>query len=159
MDSPLNFFYNLLMQMVFHFRVRVLVCHNGNVLVARAKNKNHVSLPGGHVETGESTVAALRREMTEECGRKIENEHYLGAIEQSWVEGNVRQQEIVHYFFAEIPDLAANPNVVSTEDNLEFFWVTPEEFEKVNFLPMPLRGLIAAYLKGDTQTWWVSNME
>jgi 8-oxo-dGTP diphosphatase len=144
------------MQTNFHLRVRALICRDGEILVARPKGKSHTSLPGGHVENSESMITALRREMTEECDRRIENEHYLGAVEQSWVEDDIQQWEIVHYFSAEIPGLTTDTNIISQEDKLEFFWITPENFEKENFLPLSIRGLIADYLAGDKKIWWAS---
>ena len=137
-------------------QARALICHDGKVLVARPKGRKHTSLPGGHVETGEGMVVALRREMIEECGRRIQNERYLGVVEQSWMEGDAHQWEVVHYFFAEIPDLATDANVVSKEEKLEFLWIAPEDFEKENFLPLSVRELIIAYLAGDQKIWWAS---
>lgn len=147
------------MQTEFHLRVRALICHDGKLLVARAKNKNHTSLPGGHLEAGESMIVALRREMIEECGRTTENEHYLGAIEQSWTESGVREQEIVHHFSADITDLATDSNISSREEHLEFLWIAPEDFEKENFLPRSSRELIVRYLDGNRSVWWASNVE
>ncbi len=144
------------MQTNFHLRTRALIYRDEKVLVARPKGKNHTSLPGGHIENGEGMLAALRREMMEECGKHIENEHYLGAIEQSWIEDNTRQWEIVHYFSAEISDLTADTNIISKEEKLEFLWIAPEDFEKENFLPLSVRGLIIAYLTGDQKIWWAS---
>jgi ADP-ribose pyrophosphatase YjhB (NUDIX family) len=144
------------MQTNFHLRARALICYDGKVLVARPKGKNHTSLPGGHIENGEGMIVALRREMMEECGRHIKNERYLGVIEQAWIEDDVRQWEIVHYFSAEIPDLATDTNIISREEKLEFLWIAPEDFEKENFLPLSVRELIAAYLAGDRKIWWAS---
>jgi 8-oxo-dGTP pyrophosphatase MutT (NUDIX family) len=148
------------MEIKFHFRSRALVCRDGKVLVCGAREqRTHTFLPGGHIETGEGILTTLRREMVEECGRKIENEQYLGVVEQLWTKDGFRQWEVVHYFSAEIPDLASDPNVVSHEDHIEFFWIAPEEFEKENFLPLPVRELVVAHLKGDRKIWWASNME
>lgn len=146
------------MQTKFHLRARALICRDGKVLVARPKDKNHTSLPGGHVEDGEGMIAALCREMTEECGVHIENEYYLGAVEQSWVEDDVIQWEIVHYFSAEIPDLTADTDIVSHEEKLEFLWIAPEEFETENLLPLPLRDLIKRWISGNKAIWWASTM-
>jgi ADP-ribose pyrophosphatase YjhB (NUDIX family) len=144
------------MQTNVHLRVRALICHDGKVLVARPKNKNHTSLPGGHVENDESMIVALRREMMEECGKRVENERYLGVVEQLWIEDDVRQWEIVHYFSAEISNLATDANITSQEEKLEFLWIAPEDFEKENFLPLSVRELIIAYLASDTKIWWAS---
>ena len=148
------------METEFHFRVRAVVVHAGKVLVVRTqKEVDHAFLPGGTVEADEGILSALRREMMEECGRTTAHEHYLGAIEQSWLDNDIRQQEIVHYFSAEIPDLEHDSNVTSKEDHLEFLWIAPEEFEKMNFLPIVSRELIKSYLAGDRKIWWASDIK
>lgn len=144
------------METKFHLRARALICRNGKVLAARADGKSHTSLPGGHVEDGEGILVALRREIIEECGVHIANERYLGITEQSWIEDNVIQWEIVHYFSAEIPYVSADNDIVSKEEKLSFLWIAPENFEKENLLPLPTRALITSYLAGDQQIWWAS---
>ena len=147
------------MQTNFHLRARALICHAGKVLVVRPKGKNHTSLPGGHVETGESVVAALRREILEECGRSCEIHEYLGAIENAWIENGVNQWEITHFFRITIHDLKDNPDIISAEDRLEFLWIAAGEFEKENLLPLPLRDLIKRRMNKDETIWWASTIE
>lgn len=146
------------METKFHLRTRALIHHDGKVLVAHEKNSDHTSLPGGHVETGESVIAALRREIMEECGRKCEVNEYLGAIENAWLENGVNQWEITHFFRATISDLKNNPDIISAEDRLEFLWIGAGEFERENLLPLPLRDLIRRWINGDKTIWWASTI-
>jgi ADP-ribose pyrophosphatase YjhB (NUDIX family) len=142
----------------WHLRARAVIYSNGKFLAVRNKDHSHSFLPGGHVEIGESATVALEREMLEECGRKIEIKGYLGAIESAWEKNDSREWEITHFFQAEIPDLETNPNVVPFEDGFDVIWITPEEFEEMNFLPMPLRELLIAWANGDKKIWWASKM-
>jgi len=59
---------------VFDKEDKVALCH-------AAKKKYH-KLPGGEVEEGEDFESALRRELMEEIGCKIENIWELGEIEE-----------------------------------------------------------------------------
>ena len=147
------------METKFHLRVRALIYRDGKVLVAHEKNSNHTSLPGGHVEIGESVVTALQREIMEECGRDCEVREYLGAVENAWVENGVNQWEITHFFCVTIPDLEDNYAVNSAEDRLEFLWIGVGKFEKENLLPLPLRDLIQRWMNGDKTIWWASTIE
>jgi len=147
------------METKFHLRVRALIYHKGQFLVVRTKNGSHSFLPGGHVETGESVTAALQREIMEECGRSCEIKEYLGAIENAWIEDGVRQWEITHFFHAIISDLEDNPNVVPLEEGFDLLWIVPDEFEKLNFLPEPLRDLMKSWANGDKKIWWGSAMQ
>lgn len=147
------------METKFHLRTRALIYRDGKVLVAHEKNSDHTSLPGGHVETGESVVAALRREIMEECGRDCEVHEYLGAVENAWAEDGMNQWEITHFFRVTIPNLKNNNDISSAEDRLEFLWITLGEFEKENLLPFPLRDLIKRWIDGDKTIWWESTIE
>lgn len=147
------------METKFHLRTRALIHHDGKVLVAHEKGSSHTSLPGGHIEVGEGAVAALRREIVEECGRNCDVHEYLGAIENAWVENGVNQWEITHFFRATISDLKNNSDITSAEDRLEFLWIGAREFEKENLLPLPLRDLIKRWVSGDRAIWWTSTID
>jgi hypothetical protein len=94
----------------------------------------------------------------EEYGRDCEVREYLGAIENAWVENGVNQWEITHFFCIDIPTFASNPDIISAEDRLEFLWIAPEDFQKENLLPHPLRGLIKRLIGGDKTAWWASTI-
>ena len=146
------------MKTIFHLRVCALIHRRGQFLVVRTKGGNHSFFLGGHVETGESIVAALKREILEECGRDAEIKEYLGAIENAWIEDDVKQWEIAHFFHAVIPDIESKSNILSLEPHIKFFWTAPEKFKRVNLLPMPLRNLAKAWAEGDKKIWWASTI-
>lgn len=151
---------NTPMQTNWHLRVRAVIYENGKFLVVRAKNSSHIYLPGGHVEAGEGLEVALKRELLEETGRNSNIKEYLGAIENSWVQGKTKEWEITHFFRGAIQDFEAQPQqVVSVEEDLEFLWVGPSEFEKLNLLPLPLRPLLDNVVKNENKIWWASSME
>ncbi len=147
------------METKLHLRARALVCHGGKFLVIRMKNGSHSFLQGGHIETGESIPETIRREMVEECGRACVVKEYLGAIEHSWEEGEVINWEINHVFHVEIADLDKNPEIKSLDERFDFIWISSDEFENVNMLPIPIRGLMKKWEKGDKATWWGSSMD
>ena len=142
----------------WHLRVRAVVERSGKILAVRTKNGSHSFLPGGHVETGESATVALTRELKEELGVSSKIESYLGAIENAWIEGETRHWEITHFFHVTLPEVKDSETIVPAEPGFDVIWVTPSEFEELNFLPVPLRDLLAEWLKGVRKTWWASSM-
>ena len=50
----------------------VAVWHDGAVLMIRNSYRSQLTLPGGHIGTGESAVAAAVRELHEEAGVRID---------------------------------------------------------------------------------------
>ncbi|SFS20352.1 NUDIX hydrolase [Yoonia litorea] len=57
-----------------------VVAHEGQILLVKRKkepNANTWGFPGGHVELGETALAAAARELLEETGIVARPEHYL----------------------------------------------------------------------------------
>jgi 8-oxo-dGTP diphosphatase len=147
------------METKWHLRTRAVIYQDGRFLVVRPKNPTHTFLIGGHVEIGESITTALEREVMEESGRKCEIKEYLGAIENAWIQDGVRQWEITHFFHVIIPDLEDRPDILPAEEGFDFTWITPDDFENLNFFPIPLRDFMKNWAGGDKKIWWGSTME
>ncbi len=146
------------METKFHLRARAVVFQDGKFLVNRIKGQNYVFLPGGHVEVGESIPAGLRREIMEETGMEANIKQYLGAIEQSWTEGDVRQWEVNHFFQVDIPQVQGAAEIISKEPRYEYLWITPDEFATLDLLPVPVRELLQEWATGDRTIFWASDM-
>lgn len=141
----------------FHLCVRAII-HDGNyLLVVRKKGEKYCFLPGGHHEIGESLAAALKRELKEELGVENKVKKYLGLVENCWIEHGVYQYEINHVFEVDALGLNAKYTPRSLEDHLEFFWITPDDFKRENFLPVIMRSLLMNWLKGDQKIWYEKN--
>ena len=136
--------------------VRAVIEDHGRFLIAHTKGASNTYLPGGHVEAGESLKHALVRELKEELGLDVEVDRYLGAIEHAWVDGGGNNHEISHFF--QVTSFGANEDrpPKSLEDNIDFSWLAPSEFDKQNLQPAPLRQLITN-LKSQPQTIWYAS--
>lgn len=143
----------------FHLRVRGVICDGENVLVARVKDGNYCFLPGGHHEIGESLADALVREIREELGMSATVKQYLGVVENGWQEEDAYHYEINHIFAVEVPFLNAKTNPRAEEDHLEFFWTTPDKFEKDNLLPAIIRPTLSGWLAGNGAIWQLCSFE
>lgn len=142
----------------FHLIARAVILNDDHVLLTRKKGMSHTFLPGGHIEIGESAVTALKREIDEELGQKLDVEGYLGAVEASWEDDGAEQFEINHIFKASIKVTRFRSPLKSQEDHLEFLWSSIDDLYANNLLPHPLQKLITNYAEGDRSIWWESTL-
>ena len=126
----------------FHYLSRGIVMVDGKVLVVKATGANNTFLPGGHIEIGEKAKDALEREINEEIGKHAVVKDLLGAVENAWGEGGMKNFEINLVFSVEIAGLTAEEPPTSQESHLQFIWLKPEELKDNNLKPAPIIDLI-----------------
>jgi 8-oxo-dGTP diphosphatase len=139
--------------------VRAIIEDRGHFLIAHAKGANNTYIPGGHVDVGEGMRQALARELKEELGITAEVGRYLGTVEHTWEDAGGQNYEINHFFEVTSDELGADQPLESLEDHIEFFWLTPSEFDEHNLQPKPLRNLLVSWGDGARGIWWASTIE
>ena len=83
------------------------------------------SIPGGHVEPGESHAQAAAREALEETGLTIRVVRELGVVELPWGEGVVFE---AHDFLAEV----VSGELQASDDAVAAAWFTPDELQTLS---------------------------
>ena len=122
---------------------RALILRNDEILLAHAKGEDNTFLPGGHVEFGEFTITALKRELEEELDVETETLEFVGVLEHKYE--TYHEINLIH--LTKIKGRLLETGVKSKERKLEFFWVKINELEKSNLLPKPLIQLIPKWIK------------
>jgi len=107
------------------------VWKNGEVLVIqRAKPRVGLwSLPGGHVEFGETALAAAQRELLEESGVRADLTEFVGLYEI------IRENPAFHYAIACYCGLWTSGEATASSDALAARWVSPAELYHLEFVP------------------------
>lgn len=134
----------------FKYRVCGIIKKDDKILIQKIQGNDFYCLPGGHVELGEDSLSAVKREMLEEVGVHTKNEKLIAMMENMFSDGNKVFHEIGLYFQVETEeDLKAEDYSVEENDkgemkHLDFKWVTKQELETIDFRPKPIKDLLTA---------------
>jgi ADP-ribose pyrophosphatase YjhB (NUDIX family) len=100
------------------------------LLIQRAKPPAGLwSLPGGHVEFGETALAAARRELLEESGVAADLTEFVGLYEI------IREKPLFHYAIACYCGFWRSGEARASSDALAAAWVSPAELQGFDFAP------------------------
>ena len=100
------------------------------LLIQRAKPPLGLwSLPGGHVEFGETALAAAERELLEESGITADLTAFVGLYEI------IREKPPFHYAIACYGGGWRSGEAHASSDALNARWVAPAEFDSLDFAP------------------------
>ena len=136
---------------------RAVCVSQGHILLCRTGDASNTYLPGGHVEYGEGTVAALAREIKEELGVTSKVTGFLGAVEHHFDQAGERHCEINLCFGVRLP-LECTEVPLSREDHISFIWHPVEKLPNACLEPAVLVPLLLEWLKrGSLGYAWASN--
>ncbi len=130
---------------VFQVRAAAVAIRDGYVLLHRAGVDAFWALPGGRVEVGETSEAALQREMLEETGARVRVERPLWIVENFFRYRDDVVHELGFYFLVILPaDAHANlaEQFFGYEDNgtrLIFQWCRIADLAGIEVQPSFLR--------------------
>lgn len=130
---------------VFQVRVAAVAICDGFVLLHRAETDAFWALPGGRVEIGETSEAALQREMLEEIGARVRIERPLWIVENFFRYRDDVVHEVGFYFLVMLPaDTHTNVDeqFFGFEDNgtrLIFQWYRVADLGSIEVVPSFLR--------------------
>jgi len=114
---------------------RAVIIEDKKILLVHLEKTNEYKFPGGGVETNESLIDALKREVLEESGKEVIESSYIGLIDQYYPDlydlGKVFSMNS-HYFFAKISNINSELNLSKSESELGFKPVFIDIDEAIN---------------------------
>lgn len=120
----------------------------GEIFLARSpKWKNNLTIPGGHVEYGETAVEALKREIKEETNLDITDIEFLTSveiIESSEAAADYKRHLFCLDYKVSLADENQEPQLDGVE-NTEYLWLKPEDIIKRDDVEKTVKSTVAEY--------------
>ena len=126
---------------------RGVLVKGGRLLTCRSVRRGTRYLPGGHVEWGETSPEALRREWMEELGVDCRVGAFLGIEEQTYPLDGEDVAEISTVFWVECDALKGEgAGEASPESHIRFEWVPLEALGESELMPAGIRRALPGWI-------------
>lgn len=136
-------------------RVSGLICDHGAALLVRQSrgSRDYWLLPGGAVERGETLTEALEREVSEECGLRVQIENGPIALVQTISPDSGKTRHLIQLIYearsvvTEERPLTSPPQFERGDPAIrELRWFAPHEIEHLDIHP-PIHDLLVSWLR------------
>lgn len=135
----------------YYNRAVGIIKQNDKYLIMRVDDASYYHLPGGHVEIGEDSLDAVKREIKEELEYDVVDARLFCIQENFYEKEMFAHHGVEYYYLIEIEknidpvDRVVIENDRGTKKRLAIKWVTLEELTDVDLQPPTIKDLI---LKG-----------
>lgn len=129
----------------FKYRVCGVVIKDERVLLQKSIENDFYFLPGGHVELGEDTDTAVKREMKEETEREYNIDELIVINENFFMHEDKKYHELGFYYKMSPKEDMEIKNYSRIEidkgkpKKLEFEWIALDNLKNVDFRPAFLK--------------------
>jgi mutator protein MutT len=113
--------------------IGAVIIREGKIVLIKRGNepaKGKWSIPGGHVELGETPEQAVIRETREETGLEVENPRLIDVVSNVDLdeEGKIKYHYVIIEYFVHVK----NGTAQATSDAAELIWVPFDEVDDYN---------------------------
>lgn len=123
----------------FNLRVCCLIENNNRYLLEKSTATDFLNLPGGRVQSGESTYNAILRELKEEINLVDIEPKLIKVVEQFFEFNKINYHEIDFVYYIKLPDTHefCKQNQIQNLDNLKetMLWINQNELHNYKILP------------------------
>ena len=134
----------------FNLRVGGIAIKNNCIMLNREINHKFWFIPGGRIECGEDSKAAIIREMKEEIEQTIEIVDFECMIENFFTTRDAKYHEIGLYYRINVNEVWEGSKYVKDGNGeLEYKWVKLEDLDKTVVYPSIVKDIILGKKSGN----------
>jgi ADP-ribose pyrophosphatase YjhB (NUDIX family) len=122
----------------FNLRVAAIITSGEKILLCTVGQLGYWFLPGGRIRLGESSRAALARELAEELGHQLPVGELAVMAENIYLDPTLQHEVGLYYHLAWPDGLAEDDLDGGTEPGHTFRWTPLDELGSVRFEPAAL---------------------
>lgn len=131
----------------FNYRAGLLIEKGNKVLVECNPEIDFVTLPGGRVQTLESSMDALKREIKEEMNIDLDSDRIkMRALIENFFEMDEKKYHELYFLYkfkVTSKDTEFKKDMKNMDSKASYYkWVKKEDLERENLLPVVLRDLV-----------------
>ena len=132
----------------FNYCVRAIIVQDGKVLTLCTNDAGYAHLPGGHVEIGETSTAALKREIKEELGWEIMIDRLVITQEQLYQKQDQKHHSLLLYYLAQPKaQIELNDSIHMEQGRTKMIkhalhWVALDALPNFDLRPVEIKNLI-----------------
>jgi ADP-ribose pyrophosphatase YjhB (NUDIX family) len=144
---------------LFSYRVEGILINDNKILLQKPLNDDGYSLPGGHIQFGETNAETLKREYKEETGIDIIVNELKWVQEVFWKWGAEYCHQISLSYLISTKDETNIPmkysfegieNIGKIENKIMFYWIPIDEIGAIKTFPPNIEELLKD-IKGDVK--------
>lgn len=119
----------------FSLRAAAIIIHGGRILLC--KNDSHTChyLPGGGIESGESSADAVTRELYEETGFHFEIDRLVYIQERFYTAENTSKHEITFMYLMKESSFPIPDGSSTDRKNEHLNWISLDILHEINIVP------------------------
>lgn len=132
----------------FYARACGLINQDGKFLVMKIDDAPYYHIPGGHIEIGEESATAIKREIKEEIGCDITVKRLFAVEENFWTLNGKKYHGIEFFYLVEptsklpLLDYKKCENDKGIKKMLEFKWISLNELKDIDLRPNNIKEVI-----------------
>lgn len=132
----------------FYSRAVGIVRKDNKYLILNVDNSPYYHIPGGHIEIGEDSLTAVKREINEELGYTVKEANLFCIQENFYEKKGVLQHGIEYYYVIdtleelETVDREYEENDRGILKKLLIHWVDKNELKNIDLRPFTVKDLL-----------------